>query len=112
MNPDSSDDPCRYVTADVKERGRGFGDEAAGETCATAIRRSDAEVEKPVARAPLGVASVQFSLLPPLGISLEGGPDGAFVTWRPKPAADSFERGRTTMFIEQGGGWLVYRCCP
>jgi len=37
---------------------------------------------------------------------------GAIVTWRPKPAPDSFEPGRTTFFIEQNGRWLVYRCCP
>ena len=41
------------------------------------------------------------------------GPDGAVVTWRPKPDPDSVaDDSRRTMFIEQGGRWLVYRCCP
>ena len=44
---------------------------------------------------------------------VETGPDGAVVTWRPKPDPDSLgEDSRRTMFIEQNGRWLVYRCCP
>lgn len=112
LRPGSSDDPCRYVTSDVKERFRDFPQQHGPVSCATAIRQDDAAVAKPVARAPLGVAAIRFGALPPLAISLDGGPDGAIVTWRPKPAPDSFEPGRTTFFIEQNGRWLVYRCCP
>ena len=112
LRPGSSDDPCRYVTSDVKERFRDFPQQPAPVSCATAIRQDDAAVDKPVARTPLGVAAIRFGALPPLGISLDGGPDGAIVTWRPKPAPDSFEPGRTTFFLEQNGRWLVYRCCP
>jgi len=112
LSPRGSDDPCRYVTSDVKERFRDFPQRPAPVSCASAIRQDDAAVDKPVARAPLGVAEIPFGALPPLGISLDGGPDGAIVTWRPKPAPDSFEPGRTTFFKEQNGRWLVYRCCP
>jgi hypothetical protein len=112
LNPKSPDDPCRYVTSDVKERVRPFGDKPLSGRCATDIRNADAETDKPVSNAPLGVAGIRFGVLPPLTVSLNGGPTGAVVTWRPKPAADSFERGRTTMFIEHDGRWLVYRCCP
>ncbi len=112
LRPGSSDDPCRYVTSEVKERFRDFPQQPARMSCASAIRQDDAALDKPVAPAPLGVAAIRFGALPPLGISLDGGPDGAIVTWRPKPAPDSFEPGRTTFFIEQNGRWLVYRCCP
>lgn len=51
--------------------------------------------------------------LPPLSVSFASGPDGAVVTWRPKPDPDSLvDDGRRTMFVEQDGRWLVYRCCP
>jgi hypothetical protein len=112
LNPKSTDDPCRYVTADVKERVRPFGDKPMSGRCTADIRNADAEIEKPVSKAPLGVAEIRFGVLPPLTVNLDGGPSGAIVTWRPKPAADSFERARTTMFIEHDGRWLVYRCCP
>jgi hypothetical protein len=112
LSPGSPDDPCRYVTSKVNRNVRGFGDASTLPSCTKAIRESDAELQKPVFKAPLGVAEVKFGELPPLAISLDGGPPGAFVTWRPKPAEDSFEQGRTTLFIEQGGRWLVYRCCP
>lgn len=107
----SRDDPCRYVTSQVKQTVRGFDFGSGRPTCTSAIRQSDAETPKPVFKAPLGVAAIEFGPLPPLGISLAGGPSGAVVSWRPKPAA-GFKRGRATMFIEQRGRWLVYRCCP
>lgn len=112
LNPSSSDDPCRYVTDHVKERVRPFGDRPETDRCTADIRNADAEVSQPVSNAPLGIAEIRFGALPPLGISLDGSPDGAVVTWRPKPAADSFQRERTTPFVEQDGRWLVYRCCP
>lgn len=112
LNPDSPDDPCRYVTSDAKERVRPVGDKPKNGRCTADIRNADAETDKPVSRPPLGVAAIRFGVLPPLTATLDGGPSGAIVTWRPKPAADSFEFGRTTMFIEQDGQWLVYRCCP
>jgi hypothetical protein len=112
LNPSSQDDPCRYVASDAKARVRGFNSSPTSPSCTVAIRESDAGLEKPIFKPPHGVAAIEFGALPSLGISLEGGPAGAFVTWRPKPAQDSFERGRTTLFIEQDGRWLGYRCCP
>jgi hypothetical protein len=113
LNPASQDDPCRYVTSKVKVNVRGFGDPSTLPTCTKAIRDSDAELSKPVSKAPLGVAAIKFAPLPPLTASFDSGPDGAVVTWRPKPESDSFVvDSRRTMFIEQDGRWLVYRCCP
>lgn len=113
LNPASQDDPCRHVTPKVKVNVRGFGDPSALPTCTEAIRDSDAELRKPVSKAPLGVAAITFAPLPPLTASFDPGPDGAVVTWRPKPDPDSLvDDSRRTMLIEQGGRWLVYRCCP
>jgi hypothetical protein len=113
LSPTSHDDPCRYVTSKVKQNVRGFDFGSGRPTCTNAIRKSDAELSKPVSKAPLGVAEITFADLPPLAVSLEGGPPGAVVTWRPKPDPDSFtDHGRQTLFIEQGGQWRVYRCCP
>ena len=109
----SSDDPCRYVTAKVKQNVRGFDFGSGRPSCTNAIRGSDAESSKPVSKAPLGVATIKFGALPPLTVSFDSGPDGAVVTWRPRPDPDSLvDDSRRTMFIEEGGRWLVYRCCP
>jgi hypothetical protein len=111
LDPSSSDDPCRYVTSEVKQNVRGFDFGSGRPSCTTAIRDSDAELSKPVSKAPLGVAAIKFGPLPPLTASLGTGPDGAVVTWRPKPDPDSLvDDSRRTMFIEQSGRWLVYRC--
>ena len=113
LNPGSSDDPCRYVTSKVRRNVRGFGDPSTLPPCTRAIRASDAELSDPVSKAPLGVAAIKFGPLPPLTVSFDSGPDGAVVTWRPKPDPDSLvDDSRRTMFIEQSGRWLVYRCCP
>jgi hypothetical protein len=113
LNPGSSDDPCRYVTSKVRRNVRGFGDPSTLPPCMQAIRASDAELSRPVSKAPLGVAAIEFGPLPPLTVSFDSGPGGAVVTWRPKPDPDSLvDDSRRTMFIEQSGRWLVYRCCP
>jgi hypothetical protein len=113
LSPTSTDDPCRYVTSKVKQNVRGFVFGSGRSTCTKAIRDSDAELSKPVFEAPLGVAAIDFGPLPPLTVSFDSGPDGAVVTWRPKPDPHSLvDDSRRTMFIEQGGHWLVYRCCP
>ena len=113
LSPSSSDDPCRYVTSDLKQNIRGFDFGSGRPTCTNAIRDSDAELRNPVSKAPLGVAAIKFGPLPPLTVSFNSGPDGAVVTWRPKPEPDSpVVDSRRTMFIEEGGRWLVYRCCP
>jgi hypothetical protein len=113
LRPTSQDDPCRYVSSKVKVNVRGFGDPSTLPSCAKAIRESDAELSRPVSKAPLGVAAIKFGPLPPLTVSFDSGPDGAVVTWRPKPDPDSLvDDSRRTLFIEQGGRWLVYRCCP
>jgi hypothetical protein len=113
LDRSSPDDPCRYVTSKVKQNVRGFDFGSGRPSCTKAIRDSDAELSKPVSKAPLGVAGITFGPLPPLTASFDSGPDGAVVTWRPKPDPDSLvDDSRQTMFIEQGGRWLVYRCCP
>jgi hypothetical protein len=113
LSPTSTDDPCRYVTSKVKQNVRGFDFGSGRPPCTKAIRDSDAESSKPVSKAPLGVATIKFAALPPLTASFDSGPDGAVVTWRPKPDPDSVvDDSRQTMFIEQAGHWLVYRCCP
>lgn len=113
LNPTSPDDPCRYVTSKVKQNVRGFDFGSGRPTCTTAIREIDAELSKPVSKAPLGVGAIEFGPLPPLTVSFDSGPDGATVTWRPKPDPDRLvDDSRRTLFIEQGGQWLVYRCCP
>lgn len=113
LNPASTDDPCRYVTAKVKANVLGSDDPSTLPSCTKAIRDSDADLSKPVSKAPFGVAAIKFGPLPPLTASFDSGPDGAVVTWRPKPDPDSFvDDSRRTMLIEQSGRWLVYRCCP
>ena len=111
LSPASQDDPCRYVTSTVKMNVRGYGDPPTLPSCTKAIRDSDARLSEPVSKAPLGVTKIEFGPLPPF----ESGPDGAVVTWRPSatPNPRSFSHGsRGSLFIEQGGRWLVYRCCP
>src|SRR5436305_8502958 len=108
LSPASTDDPCRYVTSKVKVNVRGFDFGSGRPTCTNALRDSDAELSKPVSAAPFGVATITFGPLPPLTVSFESGPDGAVVTWRPKPDPDSFtDHGRQTMFIQENGRWLV-----
>jgi multidrug efflux pump subunit AcrB len=113
LSPASSDDPCRYVTSKVTQNVRGFDFGSGRPSCTKAIRDSDAESSRPVSEPPLGIATITFGPLPPLTASFDSGPDGAVVTWRPKPDPDSLvDDSRRTMFIEQNGRWLVYRCCP
>ena len=111
LSPASQDDPCRYVTSTVKTSVRGYGDPPTLPSCTKAIRDSDARLSEPVSKAPLGVTAIKFGPLPPF----ESGPEGAVVTWRPSANPDprGFSHGsRGSLFIEQGGRWLVYRCCP
>lgn len=60
LNPASQDDPCRYVTSKVGRNVRGFGDPSTLPPCTRAIRDSDAELSKPVSKAPRGVAAIEF----------------------------------------------------
>jgi len=115
LDPSSGDDPCRYVTSTVKLNVRGYGDPPTLPSCTKAIRDSDARLSEPVSKAPLGVTGIEFGPLPPLTVSFDSGPDGAVVTWHPSatPNPRSFSHGdRRSLFIEEGGRWLVYRCCP
>ena len=115
LNPSSGDDPCRYVTSTVKMNVRGYGDPPTLPSCTTAIRDSDARLSEPVSKAPLGVTGIEFGPLPPLTVSFDSGPDGAVVRWHPSatPNPRSFSHGsRRSLFIEENGRWLVYRCCP
>ena len=115
LNPSSADDPCRYVTSQVRTNVRGYGDPPTLPSCTKAIRDSDARLSEPRSKAPLGVTGIEFGPLPPLAVSFDSGPDGAVVTWYTSatPNPRSFSHGdRQTLFVEQGGRWLVYRCCP
>jgi hypothetical protein len=101
----------RDVEGQANVRGFDFG--SGRPPCTKAIRDSDAESSRPVSEPPLGIATITFGALPPLTASFDSGPDGAVVTWRPKPDPDSLvDDSRRTMFIEQNRRWLVYRCCP
>jgi hypothetical protein len=94
--------PLRDVEGQAERPRFDFG--SGRPSCTKAIRDSDAELSKPVAKPPLGVATIKFGPLPSLAVSFDSGPDGAVVTWRPKPALDSFvDDSRRTLFIEQGG---------
>ena len=98
LNPNSSDDPCRYVDGEGQAQRRGFGDPPTPPPCMQAIRASDAELSNPVSKAPLGVAAIEFGPLPPLTVSFDSAPDGAVVTWRSKPRPDSLvDDSRRTM---------------
>jgi hypothetical protein len=112
LNPSSGDDPCGYVTSQVKMDVRGYGDPSTPPSCMKAMRDSDARLSEPVSKAPLGVAGIEFGPLPPLSVSFDSGPDGAVVTWQPSATPDpgSFTHGvRQSLFVEQGGRWLIYR---
>ncbi|MGI8730957.1 MAG: hypothetical protein ACR2LK_13415 [Solirubrobacteraceae bacterium] len=97
------------MTSKVKDDVLSFQDDPDQPSCTIAIRADAADARDPVSKAPLGVADIDFVVLPSLSA---GGPPAAVVNWRPKPPEDSFDQRRTTTFIEQDGSWLVYRCCP
>jgi hypothetical protein len=116
LDPRSPDDPCRYLTAelrdDVVSSAEAWAlDENADIPCKRAIRDSERERERPLYTGPQGVASIAFlsSLIALRGIG-QAGPPGAVVTWRPASGRGVRSQSQT-LFTEQEGKWLVYRCC-
>lgn len=117
LDPSSPDDPCRYVTPELKEDIRSFAaatasaePRTAGRDCAAVIRDNERERDEPLYEGPQGVARIDFSdslVSQRIG---EAGPPGAIVTWRPASGRGTRSQS-TTKFTEQNGQWLVYRCC-
>ena len=116
LDPRSPDDPCRYLTAELRDdvvsdaNARALNPDA-HVPCKQAIRDSERERENPLYTGPRGVASIRFlsSLIALRGIG-QAGPPGAVVTWRPASGRGVLSQSQTS-FTEQDGKWLVYRCC-
>jgi hypothetical protein len=117
LAPSSPDDPCRYLTPELRDDIVSFANATAPDPdvadipCRQGIRDSEGEREKPLYTGPQGVASIRFlsSLISPRGIG-QAGPPGAVVTWRPASGRGNLSQSETS-FTEQNGRWLVYRCC-
>ena len=116
LHPRSPDDPCRYLTAelrdDVVSSAEAWAlDENADIPCKRAIRDRERERASVLYTGQRGVASIRFldSLVALRGIG-QSGPPGAVVAWRPAPG-DGASAQVETSFAEQDGKWLVYRCC-
>ena len=117
LDPRSTDDPCRYLTPELKRDILSRGDATTGEVgsaarrgCTTVIRDSERQRDQPLYEGPQGVARIEFTdslRSPRIG---EAGPPGATVTWRPESGRGSLSQSRAS-FTKQGGQWLVYRCC-
>ena len=116
LDPRSPDDPCRYLTAELRDdvvsgaEARALT-ENADIPCKRAIRDSEHGRHTSLYAAQLGVASIRFlsSLIALRGIG-QAGPPGAVVTWRLAAGRDDLAQIDTS-FVEQDGKWLVYRCC-
>ena len=117
LDPRSPDDPCRYLTPELRDdivsgaEARAFNESAADIPCKRAIRDSERERQSPLYTGQQGVASIRFlsSLIALRGIG-QAGPPGAVVTWRPASGRGVLSQSQTS-FAEQDGKWLVYRCC-
>ncbi len=117
LDPRSPDDPCRYLTPELRDdivstaNATAPNPDVADIPCKQAIRDSERERENPLYTGPQGVASIRFlsSLIALRGIG-QAGPPGAVVTWRPASGRGVLSQSETS-FTEQDGKWLVYRCC-
>jgi hypothetical protein len=116
LDPNSPDDPCRYLTPELRDDVVSTANAIAPDPdvadipCKQGIRDSERKREKPLYTGPQGVAKIRFlsSLISPrIG---EAGPPGAVVTWRPSTGRGNMSQSETS-FTEQNGKWLVYRCC-
>ena len=114
LDPRSPDDPCRYLTPElrddiVSDAGATAQDPVVADIpCKRAIRDHERERQNPLYTQ--GVARIRFlsSLISPrFG---DAGPPGAVVTWRPASGRGVLSQSETS-FAEQDGKWLVYRCC-
>jgi len=100
LDPKSSDDPCRYLTPELRRKILALAD---SKNCTAAIRDSEARYGQPLYEGPQGVAKIEF------GSTDQPGASDALVTWRPdRRSSDSqAEAG----FTKQEGRWLVSQCC-
>lgn len=117
LDPRSPDDPCRYLTRELRDdivsgaEARALNDDVTEIPCKRAIRDSERDRQSPLYTGQQGVASIRFlsSLIALRGIG-QAGPPGAVVTWRPASGRGVLSQSQTS-FAEQDGKWLVYRCC-
>lgn len=117
LDPSSPNDPCGYLTPELRDdivstaNATAPNPDIADIACKQAIRDNERERENPLYTGPQGVASIRFlsSLIALRGIG-QAGPPGAVVTWRPAAGRGSLSQSEAS-FTEQGGKWLVYRCC-
>jgi hypothetical protein len=117
LDPSSPNDPCGYLTPELRDdivstaNATAPNPDIANIPCTQAIRDSERKRESPLYTGPQGVASIRFlsSLIALRGIG-QAGPPGAVVTWRPASGRGVLSQSETS-FVEQGGKWLVYRCC-
>lgn len=88
LDPQSPDDPCRYLTADAV---RSVLASSGSSDCAKALRDDDQEGPFSVGDEPLGIAKIEMN------VDAEAVPY-ADVTWR---------GGLQTYFVKHNGRWLV-----
>jgi hypothetical protein len=117
LDPSNPNDPCGYLTPELRDdivstaNATAPNPDVADIPCTQAIRDSERKRERPLYTGPQGVARIRFlsSLIALRGIG-QAGPPGAVVTWRPASGRGVLSQSETS-FVEQGGKWLVYRCC-
>jgi len=103
LDPDSNDDPCRYMTpeasGDVLLR---VAPEIRARGCAAAVRAAETKQSRPLYELlDDGIANIEFlPRVPVAGIA--GTAAGAKATWR----GDS---SRSATFVERDGQWLIAR---
>lgn len=107
LDPASSDNPCRYMTPQLKrelvasaEADARSGLGSARRSCAKIVRDYESERGVPLYEGPQGVENITIS---------EPAPPDALVVWREAP--DRFGSRTETPFTKQNGRWLVYHCC-
>jgi hypothetical protein len=114
LDPSSRDDPCRYLTPELRRRILSAADAGdpgvAGAGCAAVVRGNERLREQPLYDGPQGVARIDFTDSLRSSRIGEAGPPGATVTWRPESGRGTLSQSQTP-FTKQGGRWFVYRCC-
>lgn len=101
LGPNSSDDPCRYMTPEAADEAMFHADPAlrAG-GCRTVVRTTEKRESRPLYELlDEGVTDIEFSPRVPVA-GIAGTAAGAQATWR----GDS---SRTATFVERDGQWLI-----
>lgn len=101
LNPDSSDDPCRYMTPEAADDAVARSDpEIGARGCKAVVRAAEAEQSRPLYELlDDGITNIEFlPRVPVAGIA--GTAAGAKATWR----GDS---SRSATFVERDGQWLI-----